>query len=301
MITDIEKSKFLGKLGANLPKQVSLPVVHAIVSHLDPILGVASARYEKYAEVSATGLRTVARTIPVLHRHGLLRKQSRRNGPPVLWLPEIMDMQAHEAVERAGWLACHKDENPQNFFRAGRAHARRTSERARDEIDEGELRQQRRTKAASPAHANDQEILRLIHSEWDAQGLTPEDPKALTKAIHATSKSRPERLKHLDVRALRKSYQRARDRLPVGYDRWIGLVEKWDKTYNPQKARDLVERLITALGDRPRRILDRVGKLDRDLLAALYKLGFDIINDKIAEVKGEMTIRLLRTGRWPTL
>jgi lambda repressor-like predicted transcriptional regulator len=258
MITDIEKSKFLGKLGANLPKQVSLPVVHAIVSHLDPILGVASARYEKYAEVSATGLRTVTRTIPVLHRHGLLRKQSRRNGPPVLWLPEIMDMQADEAVERAGWLACHKDENPQNFFRAGRAHARRTSERARDEIDEGELRQQRRAKAASPAHANDQEILRLVHSEWDAQGLTPEDPKALTKAIHATGKSRPERLKHLDVRALRKSYQRARDRLPVGYDRWIGLVEKWDKAYNRQKARDLVERLITAVGDRPRRILDRM-------------------------------------------
>jgi hypothetical protein len=33
---------------------------------------------------------------------------------------------------------------------------------------------------------------------------------------------------------------------------------------------------------------------DRDLLAALDKLGFDITDDKIAEIKGDMTIRLLR-------
>jgi hypothetical protein len=38
----------------------------------------------------------------------------------------------------------------------------------------------------------------------------------------------------------------------------------------------------------------QVGKLDRDLLAALYKLGFDSTDDKIAEIKGDMTIRLLR-------
>src|SRR5439155_26087526 len=260
MITGIKKNEILEKLGANLPQRVSLPVVQAIVHDVDSILGVASARYEKYAEVSATGLRTVARTIPALYRHGVLRKQSRRDGPPVLWLPEIMDMQADEAVRRAGWLAHHKDENPQNYFRVGdanvaeRAHARRASERARDEIDvEGEpkatnaanpsldtgtqleLREKRRTKAKSPGHANDQEILRLVHSEWDAQDLKPEDPQALTKAIHATGKSRPERLKHMDGRALRKAYQRARARLPAGYDRWIGLVEKWDKSYNRQK------------------------------------------------------------------
>src|SRR5437660_1563255 len=155
MTTDIKKNEFLGKLGANLPQQLSLPVVHAIVDQVDPILGVAFARYEKYAEVSATGLRTVARTIPALHRHGLLRKQSRHDGPPVLWLPEIMDMQADEALRRAGWLAHHKDENPQNYFRVGdanvaeRAHARRASERARDEIDvEGEPKA---TNAANPS------------------------------------------------------------------------------------------------------------------------------------------------------
>jgi hypothetical protein len=291
MITNIKKSEFLGKLGANLPKQASLPVVHAIVSHVDPILGVAFARYEKYAEMSATGLRTVARTIPVLHRHGLLGKQSRHNGPPVLWLPEIMNMQAGEAVRRAEWLAHHKDEDPQNYFRAVAAHARRASERARDEIDvEGgpkttraanpslntgaqlEARQQCRAKAKSPAYANDQEILRLVHCEWDAQGLTPEDPKALTKAIHGTGKSRPEPLKHLDVGALRKAYNRARERLPAGYDRWIGLVEKWNKSYNRQRARNLVDRLIAAVGNRPRGILDKMfDHLDRQICDHLPK------------------------------
>jgi hypothetical protein len=283
MIAGIKKKEFLDKLCANLPQQVSLPVVQAIVHDVDPILGIAAARYEKYAEVSATGLRTVARTIPALYRHGVLRKQSRRDGPPVLWLPEIMDMQADEAVRRAGWLAHHKDENPQNYFRVGdakvaeRAHARRASGRAPDEIDvEGEpkatgaaipsldrgtqleLHEKRRAKANSPARANDQEILRLVHSEWDAQGLKPEDPQALTKAIHATGKSRPERLKHMDGGALRKAYQRARARLPVRYDCWIGLVEKWDKSYHRQKARDLVDRLVTAIGDRAPGILDRM-------------------------------------------
>jgi hypothetical protein len=98
----------------------------------------------------------------------------------------------------------------------------------------------------------------LVHNEWDAQGLKPEDPQALTKAIHATGKSRSERLKHMDGRALRKAYQRARARLPVGYDRSIGLVEKWDKSYDRRKARALVDRLVTALGDRPPGILDHM-------------------------------------------
>ena len=151
MITDIKKNEFLGKLAANQPQQVSLPVVHAIVQHVHPILGVACARYEEYAEVSATGLRTVARTIPALERHGLVRKRPRRHEPPVLWLPEMMDMQADEALRRAGWLARHKDDNPQNYFRGAnanipsRAHARRASERAREEIDvEGERRRKER-------------------------------------------------------------------------------------------------------------------------------------------------------------
>ena len=146
MRTDIKKNEFLGKLGANPPKHISLAVVHAIVDQVDPILGVAFEKYKKYAEVSATGLRTVARTIPALHRHGLLRKQPRHDGPPVLWLPELMDMQADEALRRAAWLAHHKGENPQHYFTSGNgdvaksAHARAT-ERVRDELDvEGELK-----------------------------------------------------------------------------------------------------------------------------------------------------------------
>jgi lambda repressor-like predicted transcriptional regulator len=259
MINDIKTNKLLRKLDTNLPRQVSLPVVHAILDHMDPILGVACATYEKYAKASATGLRTVARTIPALSRHGLLRKQSRHDGPPVLWLPELMEMTADEAVRRAGWLAQYKDENPQNYFRAGRAnvagraHARPANERARDEIEvEGEH------KTTTPAHSNDQEVLRLIHGAWDAQGLTSEGSQALTEAIHATGKSRPEGLKHMDGRALRKAYRRARGRLPAGYDRWIDLVERWDKSYNRQKARNLVDRLIAAVGNRPRALLDKL-------------------------------------------
>ena len=95
-----KKKEFLAKLSANLPQNVSLPVLRAIVDSVNPVLGVTFAKYEKYAEVSATGLRTVARTIPALHRYGLLGKQSRRDGPPVLWLREIMDMQADERVAR---------------------------------------------------------------------------------------------------------------------------------------------------------------------------------------------------------
>jgi hypothetical protein len=203
-----------------------------------------------------------------------------------------MDMQAHEAVKRAAWLAHHKDENPQNYFTAGdanvakRARSRRACEPARDEIEveeepkttnlsslsletgttQPELREQRRSKAKSPARVNDQEILRVVHSEWDAQGLTPEDPKALTKAIHAMGNSRPERLKDMDTRALRKAFQRARGRLPVGYDRWIGLIEEWDKSYTRPKARDLVDRLVRAVGDRQFGILDKLfGHLERKI------------------------------------
>src|SRR4029077_17997086 len=130
MRTDIKKNEFLGRLRANPPKHISLAVVHAIVDQVDPMLGVAFEKYGKYAEVSATGLRTVARTIPALHRHGLLRKQPRHDGPPVLWLPELMDMQADEALRRAAWLAHHKGENPQHYFTLGNgdvaksAHAR---------------------------------------------------------------------------------------------------------------------------------------------------------------------------------
>jgi DNA-binding transcriptional ArsR family regulator len=44
----------------------------------------------------------------------------------------------------------------------------------------------------------------------------------------------------------------------MGYDRWVDLVEKWDKSYDHQKARNLVDRLITAVGDRPSGILDKL-------------------------------------------
>ena len=99
-------------------------------------------------------------------------------------------------------------------------------------------------------------LLRRIHVYWDAQGMRPSDPQSLARAIHAIAV--PERLKHMDRRALRKVYRRARERLPLQYDHWISLVEKWDKSYNRQKARNLVDALITGLGNRPSSILNRL-------------------------------------------
>jgi DNA-binding transcriptional ArsR family regulator len=95
--------------------------------------------------------------------------------------------------------------------------------------------------------------MRRIHDHWDAHGTTHSDPQALPKAIHAIQL--PERLKHLNGRGLAKVYRRARERLPVEYDRWISFIEKWDKSYDRPNARKLVDRFITAIGsNRPDQI-----------------------------------------------
>jgi hypothetical protein len=104
-------------------------------------------------------------------------------------------------------------------------------------------------------HAEDL-LIHRIHAYWDARGMTPSDPQALAKAIHTIIL--PEPFKHMDQRALGKVYRRARGRLPVRYDRWVDLIAKWDQSYDRRKARDLVARLITAVGDRPPGILGRM-------------------------------------------
>jgi hypothetical protein len=116
--------------------------------------------------------------------------------------------------------------------------------------------------AAVPAHKRtlsrqaEDLLIHHIHAYWDAQRMTPNDPQALAKAIHTIILPQP--LKHMDGRALGKVYRRARRRLPEGYDRWVDLIAKWDKSYDRRKARDLVARLIAAVGDRPRGILDQM-------------------------------------------
>ena len=99
-------------------------------------------------------------------------------------------------------------------------------------------------------------LIHRIDAYCDAHGMTPSDPQALAKAIHTIKL--PEPLKHKDGRALVKVYRRARGRLPEGYDRWVDLIAKWDKSYDRRKARDLVVRLLAAVGDRPRGILDEM-------------------------------------------
>lgn len=127
-----------------------------------------------------------------------------------------------------------------------------------------------------PAHKRtllrrDEELLlRRIHAYWDAQGMTHRDPQALAKAKHAITI--PEPFKHMDLGALSKVYRRARERLPAGYDRWVDLIEKWDKIYDRGKARDLVARLVTAVDDRPRGILDELfGHLEQQICDHLPK------------------------------
>jgi DNA-binding IclR family transcriptional regulator len=98
--------------------------------------------------------------------------------------------------------------------------------------------------------------MRRIHAYLDAHGMTQSDLQALSKAFHTIEL--PERFKYMDPRALSKIYRRAKGRLPAAYDRWIALIEKWDKSYDRRKARDLVDRLVTAVGDRAPGILDRM-------------------------------------------
>jgi predicted transcriptional regulator len=120
-------------------------------------------------------------------------------------------------------------------------------------------------------HKQDRDLLmRRIHEYWDAQGTRHGDAHALGRAIPAIEL--PERFRNLDVPALVKVYRRARERLPAAYDRWIGLIESWDRAYGRHKARDLVDRLITALADRPSRILDHMfDRLERKICDHLPK------------------------------
>jgi predicted transcriptional regulator len=99
-------------------------------------------------------------------------------------------------------------------------------------------------------------LMRQIHDYWDVRGMTHSDPQALPKAIHAIKL--PERFELMDTRALGKVYRRARERLPLQYDRWISLVERWDKSYNRHQARKLVDGLVTGLGNRPSSILSKL-------------------------------------------
>ena len=110
-------------------------------------------------------------------------------------------------------------------------------------------------KRALSRHAEDL-LIHRIHDYWDARGMSPSDPQALANAIDVIEL--PDRLKHMERGALVKVYRRARGRLPEEYDRCVDLIAKWDKSYDRRKARDLVAHLITAVGDRPRGVLDRM-------------------------------------------
>jgi predicted transcriptional regulator len=113
-------------------------------------------------------------------------------------------------------------------------------------------------------------VMRRIHDYWDAHSMIHGDPEALAKAIKAIEV--PKRFNNVDRRGLVKVYRRARQRLPVGYDRWVGSIARWDKSYDRRMARDLVERLVTSFGDRAPGRLDRLfNHLERQICDHLPK------------------------------
>ena len=95
-----------------------------------------------------------------------------------------------------------------------------------------------------------------VNNYLDVQGVREPSTRDLSRAVLAIEL--PARFRRLNVKGVVKAYRRARVLLPAAYERWIILILKWDKAYTPQKARHLVDDLIIALADRPRRILDRM-------------------------------------------
>jgi hypothetical protein len=118
-ISPVKKSEFLRSISAKRLKGVSLAIVQIIVERINATLGIAFANYSKYADEAGRDRQVAERTIPALCRHGVLKKRARRNGPPVLWFPELMDMDPAEAVRRVEWYVRHQDEDPSAYFPGG--------------------------------------------------------------------------------------------------------------------------------------------------------------------------------------
>jgi hypothetical protein len=123
-------------------------------------------------------------------------------------------------------------------------------------------------------------VMRRIHEFWDASGMSHSDPEALAKAIKAIEV--PGRFTNMDRRrrGLGRVYRRARQRLPGGYDRWVGLIATWDKSYDRRMARDLVDRLVASFGDRA------PGRLDQ-LFNHLERQSCDHLPKKVARLERE--------------
>jgi hypothetical protein len=118
-ISPVKKSEFLRSIGARRLKGVSLAIVQIIVERINATLGIAFANYSKYAFEAGRERQVAERTIPALCRLGLLKKHARRDGPPVLWAPALMDMTPDEAVRRVEWFVRHQGEDESTYFAGG--------------------------------------------------------------------------------------------------------------------------------------------------------------------------------------
>ncbi len=94
-----DKQRVLDRLFKLRIRGLNIGVLRAIFGHVNPEFGVAWAKYCHYAEKSGRSERIVQRTIKVACDMLILRR-AYREGAPAIWCPELMDMEAAEAVRR---------------------------------------------------------------------------------------------------------------------------------------------------------------------------------------------------------
>jgi hypothetical protein len=99
-----DKQRLLDRLFKCRTRELNIRVVRAILGYLNKDHGVAFAKYHHYAAKSGMSERIVQRTIQVGHDY-LVLQRAYRQGAPVIWFPELMDMEPDEAVRRADALA----------------------------------------------------------------------------------------------------------------------------------------------------------------------------------------------------
>src|ERR1700730_2109526 len=105
-ITPKQKQQLLERLTKARIRGLNMAVLRAIYWHIHPDHGVAFAAYIHYTSRSGMSERTVQRTVQVGCDY-LILGLAYREGPPVIWARELMDMEPAEAVRRANMLAAN--------------------------------------------------------------------------------------------------------------------------------------------------------------------------------------------------
>jgi hypothetical protein len=103
-ITPGHKAEVLNRLTRARICGLNVSVMRAILYRINPQQGVAFCWFREYGKDCSRSERTVQRTIQVACARGFLLR-AYREGAPVLWCPQLMDMEPVEAVKRANTLS----------------------------------------------------------------------------------------------------------------------------------------------------------------------------------------------------